>query len=256
LVAGDTNGALHIFVHDRRTGTTTRVSVDSAGTKANASSFGAALSANGRFVAFASGATNLVAGDTNGETDIFVHDRRTGMTARASVDSAGTQANSLSGSPALSADARVAAFESEATNLVAGDTNGVRDIFVHERQLFLLDADFPPMDENDVTTTFDPLPCAPEAPAGTFMIDATFQNTSQDTLAALVFEVATLTGGNVLCNADGGPRGKGARLTVRLQGELVDGLLEPGEVFDIQFKIGLVSEEFFEFFVDLLGELE
>ena len=219
-------------------------------------SFRIALSADGRFVAFSSIATNLVAGDTNSVHDIFVHDRHIGTTTRVSVDNAGTQANSQSDTPALNADGRVVVFQSFASNLVAEDTNGTVDIFVHDRQLFLLNADFPPMDENDVTTTFDPIPCAQEALAGTFTIDATFKNTSQDTLAALVFEVATLTGGNVLCNADGGPRGKGARLTVPLQGELVDGLLEPGEAFDIQFEIGLVSEEFFEFFVDLLGELE
>jgi Tol biopolymer transport system component len=134
LVAGDTNGTLDAFVHDRRTGTTTRVSVDSAGTQANGDSFFPALSANGRFVAFVSGATNLVADDTSGMEDVFVHDRRTGTTTRVNVDSAGTQANGDSiGLPSLTADGRSVAFSSEATNLVAGDTNGALDIFVHDR---------------------------------------------------------------------------------------------------------------------------
>src|SRR5207245_10503824 len=96
LVAGDTNGATDVFVHDRQTGTTERVSVASDGTESNAASLGSALSADGRFVAFQSDATNLVAGDTNGATDVFVRDRQTGMTERVSVASAGTQANNCS----------------------------------------------------------------------------------------------------------------------------------------------------------------
>src|SRR5207249_6721018 len=98
-----------------------------------------ALSADGRFVAFGSDATNLVAGDTNGTTDVFVHDRQTGTTERVSVASGGgTQGNGKSGGffafPALSADGRFVAFQSDATNLVAGDTNGATDVFVHDRQ--------------------------------------------------------------------------------------------------------------------------
>src|SRR5437016_8015596 len=134
LVAGDTNGATDVFVHDRQTGTTERVSVASGGTQSNAASLGSALSADGRFVAFQSDATNLVAGDTNGATDVFVRDRQTGMTERVSVASDGTQANNVSSYPALSADGRFVAFESDATNLVAGDTNGATDVFVHDRQ--------------------------------------------------------------------------------------------------------------------------
>ena len=134
LVAGDTNGATDVFVHDRQTGTTERVSVASDGTQGNAASAGAALSADGRFVAFHSTATNLVAGDTNGKTDVFVHDRQTGITERVSVASDGTQGNNASSYPALSADGRFVAFDSDATDLVAGDTNGTTDVFVHDRQ--------------------------------------------------------------------------------------------------------------------------
>src|SRR5205823_12918533 len=96
-----------------------------------------ALSADGRFVAFDSAATNLVAGDTNGATDVFVHDRQTGATERVSVASGGgTQGNRNSGGffafPALSADGRLVAFHSAATNLVADDANGATDVFVHD----------------------------------------------------------------------------------------------------------------------------
>jgi len=76
LVPGDTNGGQDVFVHDRRTGTTERVSVDSAGTESNGSSERPAISADGRFVAFWSSATNLAPGDTNSLIDVFVHDRR------------------------------------------------------------------------------------------------------------------------------------------------------------------------------------
>src|SRR5438132_49617 len=114
--------------------TTVRVSVASDGTEGNAASAGAALSADGRFVAFHSAGTNLVAGDTNATTDVFVHDRQTGITERVSVASDGTQGNKASSYPALSADGRFVAFDSDATNLVAGDTNGATDVFVHDRQ--------------------------------------------------------------------------------------------------------------------------
>src|SRR5436309_3388656 len=139
LVAADTNGVSDVFVHDRQAGTTERVSVASGGTQANHASSCPALSADGRFVAFQSDATNLVAGDTNGATDVFVHDRQTGATERVSVASGGgTQGNGNSGGffafPALSADGRLVALQSAATNLVPADTNGATDVFVHDRQ--------------------------------------------------------------------------------------------------------------------------
>ena len=134
LVPNDTNGKIDVFVHDCLTLETTRVSVDSAGNQANGDSwyFSCAISADGRFVAFPSEATNLVAGDTNGYMDVFVHDRTTGATSRVSVDSNGEQADQASYYPAVSADGRYVAFLSVASNLVSGDTNGVRDVFVHD----------------------------------------------------------------------------------------------------------------------------
>src|SRR5262249_36534838 len=132
LVAGDTNGNADVFVHDLRTGRTVRASVDSAGNQASGDSIGTpAISGNRRFVAFASAAPNLVAGDTNARLDIFVHDLKTGKTVRVSVDGVGSQANGDSQSPAISANGRAVAFESDSTDLVVGDTNAVTDIFVH-----------------------------------------------------------------------------------------------------------------------------
>lgn len=132
LVEGDTNDATDVFVHDLKTGKTTRVSVSSEGAQGNQTSDHAAISANGRYVAFESLATNLVEGDTNLRTDILVHDRKTKRTVRVSVDSNGVQANGACLQPSISAKGRSVAFYSEATNLVEGDTNGCTDVFVHD----------------------------------------------------------------------------------------------------------------------------
>ena len=138
LLNGDTNGCGDIFVHDRQTGQTTRVSVSSSGVEENAPPpndyFVVSISGDGRYVAFYSDATNLVSGDTNGETDIFVHDRQTGTTTRASVASDGSEANAGSSEPSLSGDGRYIAFVSGATNLVTEDTNGKADVFVRDLQ--------------------------------------------------------------------------------------------------------------------------
>jgi archaellum component FlaF (FlaF/FlaG flagellin family) len=133
LVPADTNGFPDVFVHEMVNGSTTRVSVDSNGMQANNGSYDPVISSDGRWVAFMSIATNLVPGDTNGFQDVFVHDRLTGATTRVSVDSGGTQANGLSVLPSISSDGRYVSFESAATNLVPGDTNGFRDIFVRDR---------------------------------------------------------------------------------------------------------------------------
>jgi len=135
LVAGDTNGETDIFVHDRQTGQTTRVSVASDGTLANSGSGNPWLTPDGRFVAFDSGASNLVAGDTNGAIDVFVHDRQTGQTTRASLRSDGGEGNNASSRPSISGDGRFVTFRSWATNLAGGsDTNGGSDAFLHDRQ--------------------------------------------------------------------------------------------------------------------------
>ena len=134
LVAGDTNGWEDLFLRDRQAGTTTRVSVSSSGGQADNGSYYPAISGDGRFIAFASDATNLVSGDTNGVSDIFLRDRQTGTTKRISVSSSGAQGDDISDSYiAISGDGRFIAFASDATNLVSGDTNGVPDLFVHDR---------------------------------------------------------------------------------------------------------------------------
>jgi cysteine-rich repeat protein len=138
LVAGDTNNAPDVFAHDLTTGTTTRVSVSSSGTQGTQQSVGAQISGDGRFVAFDSDAPNLVAGDLNGRTDVFVHDRVSGVTERASVSSLGAEGNNRSGfvdPPSLSFDGRYVAFTSGASNLVPDDTNNRVDVMVRDRTL-------------------------------------------------------------------------------------------------------------------------
>ncbi|MFN0244011.1 MAG: TolB family protein [Planctomycetota bacterium] len=134
LVPGDTNFADDIFVHDLHTGATTRVSVSSAGAQTDRTSNDPALSSDGRFVAFDSSATNLVPNDTNGGADVFVHDRQSGQTTRVNVSSAGEQTNGGVRKPSISADGRYVAFASTSAQLVAGDTNGLSDVFVHDRE--------------------------------------------------------------------------------------------------------------------------
>jgi len=134
LAPGDTNGTIDVFVRDRQAGTTERVSVNSAEQQGVDPSVSPSISADGRFVAFLSYATNLVSGDTNGATDVFVRDRQTGTTERVSVNSAEVQGDRRSSAPSISADGRFVAFESYADNLAPGDTNSYYDVFVRDRQ--------------------------------------------------------------------------------------------------------------------------
>ena len=97
---------------------TSRVSVSSSGAQALGASLAAAISADGRFVAFTSQAPNLVDGDTNMVDDVFLHDRQTGATARVSIGSGGAEALGRSDSPSISGDGKVVAFVSVASNLV------------------------------------------------------------------------------------------------------------------------------------------
>ena len=121
LVPGDTN-PLHlydVFVRDRQSEITELVSQSTSGVQGNADSFLMSISADGRYVAFASEADNLVQGDTNSREDVFVRDRQSGLTERVSVDSNGVQGNDRSLGGSLSADGRYVAFASVATNLVS-----------------------------------------------------------------------------------------------------------------------------------------
>jgi Tol biopolymer transport system component len=132
LVPDDTNESEDVFVHDRTTGTTFRVSVASDGSQANGASRSPSLSGDGGHVAFASTADNLVPGDTNKAADVFLYDLKKRKTTRASVSSSGEQADAGSGEPSLSRDGGFVAFYSHAHNLAPGDTNAKADIFLHE----------------------------------------------------------------------------------------------------------------------------
>lgn len=114
-------------------GSTTRVSLSNAGTELSTSSADASLSADGRYVSFSTAATNVVSGDTNALTDIFVRDRSARKTVRVSVSSGGTQANRASEDAQLSRTGRYVVFSSAASTLVGGDTNARSDIFVRDR---------------------------------------------------------------------------------------------------------------------------
>ncbi len=134
LVASDSNHAVDVFVFDRQAGTTTLVSVSSGGAQGDAGSDYPSISADGRYVAFSSDATNLVSGDLNGRTDIFVRDLQSGTTERVSVDAAGGEGDRPAGRASVTSDGRYVTFNSFATNLVPGDTNSASDVFVFDRQ--------------------------------------------------------------------------------------------------------------------------
>jgi Tol biopolymer transport system component len=138
LVRSDTNQARDVFVRDRNAGTTERISVDSSNAQSNGPShahgLAPALSANGQVVAFYSDASNLVPGDDNHTTDVFVRDRQAGTTTLVSVNMSGTSGNRPSLYPSISADGRLIAFQSAASDLVPGDINSASDIFIRDLQ--------------------------------------------------------------------------------------------------------------------------
>ncbi|MCC6405909.1 MAG: calcium-binding protein [Planctomycetes bacterium] len=133
LVGHDVNGLQDVFVRDLSTGVVELVSVSSTGEQGDGISFQGMLTPDGRFVCFGSAATNLVAGDVNGEVDVFVHDRLTGVTELVSVASDGTQGDGRSGEAVISSDGRFVAFDSIASTLVPSDTNATDDVFLHDR---------------------------------------------------------------------------------------------------------------------------
>ena len=132
LAGADTNGQGDVFVHGTATGRTIAASVNSQGVQANDYSSEPMLSGDGQHVVFESAATNLVGGDTNAMVDVFLRDMITGKTKRASVSTAGAQANGFSREASVSADGRYVAFTSSATNLVGSDLNGTDDMFVRD----------------------------------------------------------------------------------------------------------------------------
>ncbi len=144
LVGSDANGTTDVFIRDRDLdgngvfdepgkSMTRRVSVAATAGDADAASGAPDLSADGFWVAFVSSASNLVAGDTNGFDDVFAHHWPSGRTVRVSVASDGTEADGPSSAPVVSRGGLRVAFASDAANLAAGDRNGFRDVFLHDR---------------------------------------------------------------------------------------------------------------------------
>lgn len=133
LVEGDTNDKRDIFLHDRVTEKTTRVSVATNGTEGDDDSWEPSISDDGRYISFSSDASTLVEGDTNSRTDIFLYDRVTRKTTRVSVATDGTEGDNNSYDPSLSANGEYVTFRSYTSNLIGDDTNGVADIFLHNR---------------------------------------------------------------------------------------------------------------------------
>ena len=133
LVGSDSNGFGDIFIRDRKKKKTRLISVRSDGGQSNGNSARATVSANGRFVAFQSDATNLVDGDDNDTRDVFVHDRKKKKTRRVSVSTKGVEGDFGSNTPSISNDGRFIAFNSSARNLVNGDSNNSGDVFVRDR---------------------------------------------------------------------------------------------------------------------------
>lgn len=132
LVPGDTNEDDDVFVRDRKAGTTVRVSVSSTGEQANGQCRSVAISPDGRWVAFASAADNLVPNDRNGVEDVFVHDRLTGTTVRGSLSDSGGEPDRDSSRPSLSRDGRYLAFQSYAGNMLPGRNRN--DIWIRDLQ--------------------------------------------------------------------------------------------------------------------------
>lgn len=133
-VPSDTNGAEDVFVRDLQTNTTERVNLGAGGAQSNGRVvYGPSpLSFDGALVAFTSTATNLDGG--SGEANIFIRDRSFGVTSRISRAAGGGAANGGSQWPVMSRNGRYVVFHSDASNLVAGDSNATRDVFVHDRQ--------------------------------------------------------------------------------------------------------------------------
>ena len=132
LVKDDGNGEMDVFLHDRKTGETTRVSRGRGRAEANGGSYSPFISTDGRYIAFESHASNIVPSDGNDLVDVFVHDQKTGKTLRVSVSSNKTEGNGHSVAPFTSGDGRFVVYQSYADNLIEKDTNGHPDIFLYD----------------------------------------------------------------------------------------------------------------------------
>lgn len=134
LVPDDTNGLPDIFVRNLESSSTARIAVSTTGLQGDGPSDSPAIASGGQYVAFASSSSNLTKADSNGTSDVFVHDLATGTTDVISVSLAtGRTGNSFSSLPSISADGRFVAFVSFASDLVPDDTNSAWDTFVYDR---------------------------------------------------------------------------------------------------------------------------
>jgi Tol biopolymer transport system component len=132
IVAGDTNAVADVFVRDMTTGLTTRASVGSTGQQLSTESTDADLSATGRYLAFVTRSSGVVPGVGNGATQVYLRDLTTGAVTLVSRTSTGAPGAGEARAPSVSADGKTVVFESAAGDLVAGDTNGVPDIFRYD----------------------------------------------------------------------------------------------------------------------------
>jgi Tol biopolymer transport system component len=135
LVPGDMNYVADVFLRDRLTGTTELVSLSSTGLQGDGPSAAASLSSDARYVAFVSVATDFVPGHMSGQDEVYLRDRQLGTTVCVSIATNGSTGNGASNSPSISGNGRFVAFESSATNFFPGDSNGLHDVFVHDRTL-------------------------------------------------------------------------------------------------------------------------
>ncbi len=225
LVPGDANGAAHIFVYDRQRNALERISVSSAGIPANRDARTPAISADGRYVAYASAASNLVNGDANGAVDIFVYDRLARRTSRVSLAVTapwtGVEADADSyGPPALSADGRFVAFVSAAANLADGDDNGMADVFIHERADLpaytlagrIVDTANRPLEgvvvragPHSATTSSDGRFAFTHITGGTYTLTAERSGYSFSPQRRTLSVVADIAGADFVARSDGGP---------------------------------------------------
>lgn len=207
LVPEKTSDYQDVFVHDRLTGATSRVSVGSTGRQGNSYSSAPSISADGRYVAFLSWANNLVPADTNGAQDVFVHDRTSGSTTRVSVNSAGQEANGGSESSFISADGRYVAFTSwGASNLVPGESGG----FIHDR---VTGTTTHVVNGSDIVINADGryvafraaifVPGETKARQGIFVHDRTTGATTQVNVDSAGAQVKGITRGDISISADG-----------------------------------------------------
>ena len=198
LIVNDTNNVSDVYVKNMQSGEITRVSVSSSGGQGNVKSGEPSISADGRYVAFFSSATNLIDNDTNGGTsDVYVHDIETGRTALVSVSATGEQGNNRSRRPSISADGRKISFLSWASNLVPDDTNNFQDIFVADNPLFTPDDNLVTVEKLINNETRETLDVAAKLSTGT-QYRQSYKVTNNSTNR--IYQVKVFENGNMVCN--------------------------------------------------------